>query len=338
MLTASAVLAAVAYLGFEIALRVVQGGCYSYLPYRLNGSFPTLPPAASFCAVNSERARIAYVTDREGARRASQAQARLPCEHCVMTIGDSQAFGYGLAYESTFTAIYAARTRRQSTIVAASADDPDYERLAAAQYVAATHVTPESVFVVINFGNDLDELFLGRRTIDTRGAGASSWLPEHSFVYADLALAGRILMRKLVHTSLLPPGTNPVVYALTPSDFPVVEAELARDTVEIVRETHARTAVAILIPPDYAVSASEFTKYKSYYTAAEYALWRSRLPHMTAVMTSVEDGLARQLVARGVRVLDTRNILASIAPERAFDRFSHHLTPLANRLIANELK
>ena len=193
------------------------------------------------------------------------------------------------------------------------------------------------MFVVINLGNDLDEFYCGRHNVDTRKAGVSSWLPEHSFVYADLALATRVLMHKFVHDSALPPGTNPVVYALAPSDLPVVEAELASDSIEIARETGARDAITILIPPDDVVAASEFTKYRRYYTASEYELWRSRLPHMAAVMTSVEDGLAKQLRARGMRVLDTRHILESIPPALAFDRYSHHLTPLANRIIANDI-
>jgi hypothetical protein len=44
-----------------------------------------------------------------------------------MAIGDSQAVGYGIPYGATFTALYAARQNRQSTIVAAPADDPGTE-------------------------------------------------------------------------------------------------------------------------------------------------------------------------------------------------------------------
>jgi len=261
----------------------------------------------------------------------------------VLTVGDSQAFGWGMAFADTFTAHVAhaldSRAEGSARIMAAGAADVESLLPWARDYRSAVPQARTRLnLVVVNLGNDLDEMYFGRSTGSLPMLKAvREWLTVHSYFMLDFTLAKNSLFD--VSEWQLPPGANPVVVALRPDEQQQLAVSTASATLRLVHALPpAEQTVVVLLPTDYQIAAGEFAKYRKFYrTQAQFDGWQRRVGDAAAVLDQVEADLRERLAGQGVRIVAPRERLKGLDSTAVFDRSSHHYTPLGHKVLAQAI-
>lgn len=278
-------------------------------------------------------------TDGQGLRLPVCDVAPANATPTLLTVGDSQAFGWGMEFADTFTAGVAQALGvppHDARIMAAGGADVETLAAWAADYRrAAPSAQPALNIVVVNLGNDLDEMYFGRSTGKVPlFKELREWLTVHSYFMLDFTLAKNALFD--VSDWQLPPGANPVVLNLGSGELDQLARATAESAARLARAlpTAGRTVILVL-PTDYQIAASEFDKYRGFYrSAAQFESWRRRIAQAAAALDGVGHAVRDRLVADGFTVVTPQAALRGSDPTEVFDRSSHHYTPLGQRLLA----
>ena len=339
VLAEAAVVVLVVAAVLEGGSRLVHGNVRPMLPYVPDEALGPRMPGGFESKVAFSGQPFSVCTDRFGLRRAS-CDAPLDAPP-VLTVGDSQAFGWAMDFGQTFTAQVARRLGEAGNNAAGAmaAGGADVESLLrwAQDFRRSAGAAPEGRLniVMVNLGNDLDEMYYGR----SRGEmpylrAARDWLTVHSFFMLDFGL----LKTRLAPSSQwqFPPGANPVVLTLSPKEREHLASATAQAALRLLRALPpARQSVVVLLPNDYQVARSEFTKYQSYYPSQDqYQGWLRRVDASAAGLDAIEQGVAAELRAAGAAVVVPRQALAQHDPVKVFDRKSHHLSVEGQQVLA----
>jgi hypothetical protein len=302
---------------------------------------PRMPPGFASTVQFPTRAPFEICTDKLGLRTPHCGMDEPPQELDVLSVGDSQALGWGLDFPQTYTALVASGLRNRRTgdarIMAAAATDVERLQSWAQEYRQSTRAKPLLNIVTLNLGNDLDEMFFSRATVVVpRFQAFREWLSVHSVFMLDFA----ILKNTLSHSEWqTPPGANPVLFALDDDERETLARATANSVERLVRILpEARNTVVLILPNDYQVAPSEFDKYRKFYPLSEqFESWQRRMPQAVKALDSIEVSIAGLLRERGLRVALPAAQLKKQDPLRLFDRGSHHFSPLGQQILARSI-
>jgi hypothetical protein len=329
-------------LVLEVCARIIHRNSRPIVPYLIEEQSPTLPPGADFSVTLPGHRAARYVTNDFGARVAVEGPRRPSCDgDGVLVVGDSQALGWGIDFENTFASRLAERAvgdRARARILASPATDPEHNLNVLERYESACPRGEKLTVFVLNLGNDLDELYTGRRwPLPQSSRGVGFWLTMHSFFYVDTSL----LMRRLGGSKDDPtPGVNGILVRLRPDEQEFLADRAAELMAELVRRAPpSEHVVVLIIPQDYQVDAGQFDKYQNYYDSEqEFLAWKSRVPEFAEAMNGLERRVVERLEAGGVKVVRFAPVARGAGPAaELFDTYSHHLTPKAYRLVADAI-
>lgn len=278
-------------------------------------------------------------TDKHGLRRKGCAQSEHLAQSAILTVGDSQAFGWGLQYDETFTSLVAtalgAVGAGGSAIMAAGGADVESLLPWAKELADSAPAPPRKLnILVLNLGNDLDEMYFGRASaVVPTFAGLREFMSVHSFLMLDFTLA----RQALAGTSwTMPPGANPVLFSLHTDEREQLALATAGAVVRLALALPpAEQTVVLILPNDYQVAQGEFDKYRHFYAdAAQFEQWRTRIGKAAEALDEIEATVRDQLLARGLRVAEPLEALRKADASVMIDRSSHHFTPAGQKLLA----
>ncbi len=314
------------------------------LPYVADPSMaPRLPSNFSSDIRFGDAAVFEVCTDEYGLR--GSICGKRAVEPSVLVVGDSQALGWSMPFGHSVAALVA-RGRGQglpgvARAMASGGADVESLRSWAEEYrerMPRKSSTRELNILVLNMGNDLDEMYYGRATGRMPELKAlREWLTLNSYAMLDVAL-----LKNQVSGAgdwHLPPGANPVAVALTEEE----RLDLAEATAEAVIRLSAalpaaRQTMVLVLPTDYQISLGEFEKYRPFYpSSAQFDVWKRRLPAMARGLDDMERHITRSLARAGVQTVSPRALLAAQDPRHIFDRRSHHYTEAGHRVLAQVL-
>lgn len=340
LLEAAAVLLVVVML-LEGVSRLMHGGVRQMLPYVADDSLsPRMPSEFESKVQFSGSPTFTVCTDEYGLRGNQCGFRQAPPR--VLTVGDSQAFGWAMDFSESFTTKVAEALgeRGPEAARAMAAGGADVESLLGWVRDYRNHLpSPQPPgrlnIVMVNLGNDLDEMYYGRASGQMPlMKAAREWLAVHSYFMLDFNL----LKTKLLPSTewQLPPGTNPVVLALTTTEREKLALGTADAALRLVRELPpTEQSVVVLLPNDYQVAKSEFAKYRPFYrTQEQFDGWQKRVDSSVANLNEIEQQIARALQREGVAVVTPRQRLAAYNPLQIFDRKSHHYTVFGQTVLA----
>lgn len=336
--------AVVTFLFLEGASRLLHGGRRPMLPYVTDAAEGPRMPRRFDADIQFARGEpVRVCTDDYGLRMARCDEPTALQPTVVLSVGDSQAFGWGLAFEHTYAALVAQRLGGDAPVAVRSmaAAGSDVETLAAwaADYRAQSAPVPHALnLIAVNIGNDLDEMYFGRMSARVPNAKPlSEWLTTHSYFMLDFAFAKRVLFGQSEWQ--LPPGANPVLFALNAGERDRL-ARACADAVERLAAAlpPATRTVVLILPADYQIAAGEFDKYRPFYDSpAQFDGWRNRIAAAASALDRIGGQLAEDLRARGYTVAVPDARLRSADPARVFDRQSHHITAAGQQLLADSV-
>ena len=328
---------AFAVLLLEGASRVLHWGVRPMLPSTLDDAFAPRMPARfdSWISVYGGP-KFRVCTDQFGLRKSSCEGEEVPAK--VVVVGDSQAFGWGMPYSDSFS-VKVARSlgTGEETARSMAAGGADIEGLYGWARDYRSKGGPQAAvnIVVVNLGNDLDEMYFGRSSHPTMLLKSlRSWLTVHSYLMLDITL----LKYKLLGVGewYLPPGANPVVFSLNSQERSQLASGTAAAAVRLLRALPpAQHSVVLLMPQDYQVARSEFAKYQRFYpSTAQFEGWSKRISEAASRLDDIERSIAQDLHSQGIVVVRPKGRLATHDPLAVIDRNSHHYTALGQGLIA----
>jgi hypothetical protein len=321
----------------EGLVRLVDGGSHASVPtVALPHSVFRLPVDLDIevALPGAEPAR--YRTDAGGARISPEAQSE-PDSEILLVVGDSQALGWGIPHAETFGARAADRLmagEAAARLLAGPSTDPERALYSLRGYIRDVRPTVGTALFTINLGNDLEEMFLGRREPRLR-----RWQSLYETLKLNSHLFDRatILLRGFESEDGYLPGINTALLALSPAE----RVLLARGVVDIVRaareESAAERFIVVLIPNDYQYDTREFDKYRAQYDDPTlFETLQSNIPVMAAQMNTIHDYLRKSLRDEGMRVVDLLEHTDRLAPgRRLFDRYYHHISTEGHRILAD---
>lgn len=329
-----------AVLFLEVVLRVLHRGSHPIIPYQVEDRIPSLPFAADFYSTIGDHPPAHYITDDLGARIASADVHRLNCENNILVVGDSQALGWGMPFEETFAARLSQAVSGDTSkarILAAPATDPEHEFFALERYAGKCRGRQRATVLVLNMGNDLDEMYTGRQSAGVQRRGIASWLALHSYLYVDVML---VKNKMFGIGEQLTPGVNSLFYTLRPEEQIFLAEQAAAQTLESLKKIPpSEQAVVLIIPQDFQIDINQIDKYQRYYpTEQEFLRWKTRVRELSETLTKLENQITTILEAQNVRVVRFSTIASASATNgNLFDKYSHHLTASSHGMIAGEL-
>jgi hypothetical protein len=288
------------------------------------------------------RSREGHVTrvavNRAGFRgpawRAAPDEAPVPGR--VMIVGDSQVFGYGVAWEESLAAVMTGRGVEALAAAVPSWGPPEYVR--AIEALAPVY-RPSHVVFVANAANDWSEVGVpnARRTTARDG-----WLVQRTEAVEDapVGFPGRRLLMQRSHLILLGrrlaaharDGALPVADAATrllrEAARPAVGPHRSRMTPALLAAERACRplgcrVVAAALPLDVQVHPGEWAKY------------RGGARSLEAARPLLDDFVADAREA-GIPAVDLLDALAEASPG-AFLPDDYHLSPKGHRAVARAL-
>jgi hypothetical protein len=328
-------------LFLEGVLRIIQQNYKPIIPYKLDNQIPHLPYDSEFYVSLAGGVKGKYTTDDMGARILSADVRGHSREGDILIVGDSQPMGWGMDFDQTFASRLAAAVTAdpgKARILAAPATDPEHFMFAISNYSQKHQERQRASIVVLNLGNDLDEMYTVREGLGVETSSAFTfWLNMHSLLYLDAAL----LRSKIFGgTDIQTPGINSIFYALLPDEQIVLADQAVRIVLECIKRLPPSDQVIVLITPqDFQIDLSQFDKYRSFYkTEQEFNDWKSRTPQHAEILNSLEKHIIDRFEAEHVKVVSVSSILRQAgAFEGVFDNFSHHLTAKGHQLVADAL-
>ncbi|WP_158300811.1 hypothetical protein [Chromobacterium sp. ATCC 53434] len=300
---------------------------------------PRMPPLFQATVVFANGAPFHICTDGDGLRTAQCDGAARPPQ--VLTIGDSQAFGWGMPFSATFTSRLANRLPGTPVagLMAVAGTEPESLNSWAADY-RAKHpgIKLKLKIICLNLGNDLDEMFFTPANITLpRFKAIREWLSVHSVFMLDFTILKSILAGN--EMGYLPPGANPVLFTLDQDE----RRALAEASVAAIKRLNASAppaekTVVLILPNDYQVAPSEFLKYRRFYPSAEeFDSWEKRIPESRRRLDQMQQSIATALTQSGLIVAMPEPDLARFDPKTILDRASHHYNALGNQIIADSI-
>jgi hypothetical protein len=325
----------------EVCVRIIHLGAMPVMPYQVREQTPVMPANAQFTVKLTGHQRALYVTDELGARVLSADQRRADCTGGVLVVGDSQALGWGISFEDTLGSRVAElllHDRGRARTIGAPATDPEHNLHSLTKYRNWCSGAEKLSILILNLGNDLDEMYLGRwESLPQSSGSVSSWLTLHSSLYVDLT----ILKRKLDGSKEdLVPGINSIMYALNRDEQDFLADRTAEIMLNLVRLAQpSENVMVVVVPQDYQVAANQFDKYRPYYDSdQEFNDLKAKIPEYSRRMTELEEHISRKLSDSGLTVLRFSDIASgSDRVDDLFEHTSHHLTPIAYQLLANRI-
>lgn len=336
-----AVLSAALLATIELALFAIAGGAVPILPFYTDESgVPRLLPGVEQTVDFGSWGRHKYVTDSRGGRIADASFRGLDLNGGIHVVGDSQALGYGLPFESTFAALTAARIGNgvPVRILAAPSTDMELQTIGYCTDVPHLMGAPRLEILTLNMGNDLDEIYAGGRF--QRGAASPQWktfLMRHSRLYMRLQM---IRSRQAVR-SLPVPGVNLILFSLSSSERVVLAQAVIERIEEAVRcSPDASRLLVVLLPSDFQVDPEQLSKYRSFATSPEtFDGWYERRHELAEMMNVLETLMMKRLLASGIDTVSFRDVArnSGLSSTVLFDDQSHHLTARGNALLADAI-
>ena len=323
----------------EVVLRIIQGTKKPFIPYLITQHTAYLPSNAEFTSTLAGNIRANYVTDDVGARTADTSARTKSREGGVFVVGDSQAMGWGVEFKDTFASYVAGQVSDDPTkawILASPSTDPEQSLFTIKRYTHSHNEPQKATILVLNLGNDLDEIFLARQQSRTDSSPAWLWLTMKSTLCMDV----RILINKATGADYtLTPGVNPILYAMLPDE----QLFLADRTVDVMIKAakvvpRSEYLLMLITPADIQIDPAQFDKYRSYYDQEEFDSWKGKMVEFSNRMQEIEDYLARQLESRGQNVIKASTVIRKNGSlDEIFDAYSHHLTSKGHQLVAQQL-
>ncbi len=325
----------------EVCFRIIHLGAMPVMPYQVREQTPVMPPNAQFTVKLAGHQRASYVTDDLGARVLSADLRRATCTGGVVVVGDSQALGWGINFEDTLGSRVAElllHDRGRVRILGAPATDPEHNLHSLTRYRNWCQGRERLSILMLNLGNDLDEMYLGRwESLPQSSGSVASWLTMHSSLYVDLT----ILKRKLDGSKEdLVPGVNPIMYALNRDEQDFLADRTAEIMLNLARLAQpSETVMIVVIPQDYQVAANQFDKYRPYYDSdKEFNDLKAKIPEYSKRLSELEERISRKLSDSGLTVVRFSDIAhQSDRVDDLFEHTSHHLTPIAYQLLATRI-
>lgn len=326
----------------EVALRLITPGVPTIPFYYQENGVPGLYRNDNVLVSFPDRPAINYKTNRIGARIADSANPDVVLKSGTFVIGDSQALGYGLAFEDTFAAQATNQLYGDSPVQLLASPSTDMELLShgVCTEPMMKEMTPDLQILMANLGNDLDEMYLGGRT--QRGIASipmHKTLLRNSRIYMRLTIAQS---RQALATHVLP-GVNPVLYNLTPGERVTLADEMvARIKTALACAPDAPARILVLMPSDFQVNPDELLKYRTFSSnPAVFDDWANRRTELARMMDVLERYITARLANEAVTVLSFRQIAQdymaknqSVQSSDIFEPSSHHITKLGHDMLA----
>lgn len=328
----------------EAFSRVINGNTRSVLPNTTDRyDNPVMLANWQSKVQFSEMPVFEVCTDEFGVRRVACADRSKPID--VLTIGDSQAFGWGMAMTRTFTSIIAQKLSEANNEVpyspgALAVGGTDIERLSSWSDTLLNRIEhrPKLVILTLNMGNDLDEIYFGRAfstIINYRHI--HQWLVRNSFLMLDYFQLSALLSSE---QNLKPPGANPVLFTLSQKEL----RELSRGIVKKIEQYRTKYQkgsqtqfLVVLLPQDYQVERSQFAKYQPFYSNPKsYSKWYQRAGRAAKRLNTVEHLIELGLQRSHIPYISIRSAIerSGVQPDKIFDRQSHHFNEEGQKFIA----
>ena len=331
------VAAAGSLLVLEGASRLVHFGTRPVLPFVTDaGLAPRLPPLFRSDVKSSSGGKFEVCTDSQGMRQAACDSSDGPLH--ILAAGDSQALGWGFPFSQTFAARVAFElygSTSHARILAAGGADVESLRPWALTITrrsadSRTHVN----LIAVNLGNDLDELYFGRAAGRVHYLKQTfEWLTTNSYFMLDFIRAKAYV---LGDDRRVPPGANPVVFALDDDERTELGRATAQATLKLAKALPptGRTIV-LLIPADYQVDSNQFDKYRGFYaSSAQFDSWRLRSIEAARRLDRIEETVSSAVTRKGLEVVSVKALLVGQAHQDLFDGRSHQLTAKGHELMA----
>ncbi len=290
----------------------------------------------------SDRRPFDVCTDRNGLRVNCGVDLGLSNSTSVVTIGDSQAFGWNLPFKDTFTSIvnvskYHSNISVPRILGAASADPESLETWVGDVGGSKELASVDLKIITINLGNDIDEVYFGRAVESVSSVKKiTEWFTLNSYVFLDFLILKNALRGSDWST---PPGANPVLFSLTPDEQLVLASGLANAVKNIAEKPPlAKKTVVLIIPNDYQVDAQQFWKYERFYkSSTQFRSWSKKLPEAISRLDAIAEQLISEFRSQGVIVSYPLDLLKQNKAEKIIDSQSHHYTALGHKIIAKSI-
>lgn len=332
--------ALVVSLLLEGASRLMHFGVRPMLPFVTdNGLAPRLPPHFGSTVRFPGRGDFEVCTDGMGARQATCDASDAPIRTVVA--GDSQVLGWGFSFSDTFAArvaLHFGASPPQVRVIAAGGADVESLRPWASDFTKQCgHSRADIKIVAVNLGNDLDEMYFGRATGRIQYLKtAFEWLNSHSYLMLDYTIAKRIFLGEPWG---LPPGANPVLFALDDNE----RTQLALATAEATSRLAAALpesdrSIVVIFPADYQIDIRQFEKYRKFYPSeSQFNAWSAHVPEASRRLDQIESVLRARLAASGLTTISLKEILKGSNIDILVDSSSHHLTVEGHKMVAQAI-
>ncbi|RMB12352.1 hypothetical protein [Eilatimonas milleporae] len=324
----------------EIVLRLVFAGLPTIPFFYQETGIPSLYQNDNVLVSFPDRPPVRYKTNSMGARIHETADPDAAPSSGTLVIGDSQALGYGLDFEDTFGFRVHQRLFQDNGVRIFASPSTDMELLSNAVCGGAltNEMSAALMVVVVNLGNDLDEIYLGGRTRrGTASSGLHRFLLRHSRIYMRLAIARS---RGILMTHALP-GVNPILYNLTAAERVTLADEMVRHIQAVLAcGPEAAQKIVVLMPSDFQVDPDELLKYGPFSNDPRmFEDWAGRRAALAQMMNALERYIAARLSVEGLSVVSFRALVLDRALDSAgvFERSSHHITRLGHEILAAEI-
>lgn len=325
----------------ELGSRLVHWGKRPAIPHITDSyNTPRMPSDIDYQVQLPQRDVHRICTDELGIRHIDcSSEDDVRAAYKMLIIGDSQALGWGMEARDTLAAKLAELYQFEpSEVGIAAVAGADVESLYSwAKDISLVHSESlEKVVLYVNEGNDLDEMYLGRTSGKVANfQGLSQWLGVNSFLYLDFILIKQALFGGVWSMA---PGTNPVLFMLNDKESKVYAKAIADSCERLLNLWPDRVSkTVLLVPNDYQVFHSEFDKYNHFYPSEELFLqWRAKVREGGEILNRYQRRLTRFLDDKGIPNVKASLSISQLTAEEVFDRSSHHLTPLANEVIAKQ--
>jgi|GEM_PF-1552746 len=338
---------AVSVIGLELCLRVVLLNRLPILPFYIEQGRPALPASAHFTTWVEWHGASEYWTDAYGARVASRGKQNPASIQTgdIFVLGDSQALGYLMPFDQTFGSQLAKRVLGDAArvrILAAPGMDPVSELAALRGYQSAVNLRrPRLAVMVLNLGNDLDELFfagLGGGERDT--SSSTRWLMMHSRLFAEWISIHTIYFSRDGWT-----GVNPILYNLDAAE----RVFLARQAIGVLEQqaadlhrahlNGAEHVAFVIVPAPFQVDSRLFERYRKNFASNQvFEEWNSRIDDFAGMMDALDRFIARQLCKDGFDCVQVSELARNDGPgAKWFVQDTDHLTAYGHEKVADAL-
>jgi hypothetical protein len=324
----------------EGAARLVHGGARPMIAsIRDAHGNPRLPPDVDFDVRIQGGPSSRLTTDSDSARILEPDVRGQSHEGGVLIVGDSQVMGWDMPFERAFgtlVGLHAGVSPDRVWLLAAAGQDPEAQLEWVREYSARHPQRHRLAVVAVNLGNDFEEMYFGRASVQALPTSAVlRQLTAHSVLFLDIALMKHLFGSRPANE--VPLGVNLSMSSLDQTARHLLVGATADAVTRLVRALPPADQVLVVsIPQDSQIDEREFLKYRKYYSSdVDFATFRHVQKAALTRLASAEAELAAVMDQRGIAYMALDVALRTRYSESGYvDRSSHHLLASAHVVMA----